>query len=357
MYRMVSLFQGLMMSFEPIDGSGPNPLDDLDLFGDGPEQFAESVEATAIINSDPQQIVSDVVSDMSIGDKIITRLTDVAENLESRSPSRGGKDVLYFDIETAPDWSRFDSFGLEKPDVAENETPDLMMPAAAEAVSLTVDKLKELIARQNPTVEWLDHVAAEEAKGKGRKGILDVVKAAKEAKDKYGQFIKKLSVNPMYCRVVALGHAMGSDDPAGMICISEESEKIALERFWCAAKAADLICGFNIRGFDLRVILVRSMIHGISPSIEIDLRKYGSSNVLDLMGVLYDWDISRTIGLKQTCELLGIPVGNDCDGSQVNDLVENPTDENLSKLVDYCRNDVKLVQRLHRERLAGYFCV
>lgn len=352
------------MSFEDLDGGGDDPLADLslDLFADDMPAVATDGHPEDPPQSEPPWLESNICSDIPIGEKIITRMTEFAEDLESRPPSRRlakpARDVLYVDIETAPDWDRFDSFGIEKPSItAENETPRLMMPSAADTVAMTVDKLKELIARQNPDVDWLDHIAAEESKGKARKGFLDAIKAGKETKDAYGKFIKQLSVNPMFCRMVVFGYAQGNGEPVAIPCLSPTEEKICLEKFWQFAAAAETICGFNHRSFDLPVILVRSIIHGVSPSIQLDLRKYGSTNVLDLMQLLYGDNLSKTMGLKQTCELFGIEVGNDMDGSQVNELVENPTVENLDKLSSYGRNDVRITQKLHREKLAGYFCV
>lgn len=358
------------MSFEDLDGGSGNPLDDIDLDLD---LFAD--EPAAVATEEPG-IENGIVSDISvgIGEKIVTRMEQAAESMERGeapgevtvirrethmgSPSRRGKDVLYVDIETAPDWDRFDSFGIEKPSVAtENETPRLMMPSAADTVAMTVDKLKELIARQNPDVDWLDHIAEEEAKGKARKGFLAEIKAGKDAKDSYGKFIKQLSVNPMFCRMVVFGYAVGNGEPVAIPCLSPTEEKICLEKFWQLAMQAETICGFNHRSFDLPVILVRSIIHGVSPSIQLDLRKYGSANVLDLMQILYGDNLSKTMGLKQTCELFGIEVGNDMDGSKVNELVENPSVENLDKLSAYGKSDVRITQKLHREKLAGYFCV
>ncbi len=354
------------MSFEDLDGGGgDDPLADLslDLFADD-DASGVAVDEVAEIEliETAVSIETDICSSIPIGEKIITRLTEFAEDLESRSPSRRlakpSRDVLYVDIETAPDWDRFDSFGIDRPSAdAKNETPRMMMPTAADTVAMTVDKLKELIVRQNPDAEWLDHIAEEEAKGKARKGFLDAIRAGKEAKDEYGKFIKKLSVNPMFCRMVVFGYAQGDGEPVAIPCLSPLEEKICLEKFWQFAAEAESICGFNNREFDLPVILIRSIIHGVSPSIQLDLRKYNSSNVLDLMQILYDGNLSKTMGLKQTCELLGIVVGNDMDGSQVNELVEKSSVENLDKLSAYGRNDVRITQELHRKKLAGYFCV
>lgn len=338
------------MSFEDLDGGGDDPLAgfSLDLLGSG--------DSVVVPTSD--SIETNICSSIPTGEKIGTRLEEAAGHIHvNGSPSRG-RDVLYIDLETAPDWDRFESFGIDKPSAAaENETPRMMMPTAADTVAMTVDKLKELIARQNPDADWLDHIAAEEAKGKARKGFLDAIKSGKEAKDAYGKFIKQLSVNPMFCRMVVFGYAQGDGEPVAIPCLSPLEEKICLEKFWQFASAAETICGFNHRSFDIPVILVRSIIHGVSPSIQLDLRKYGSTNVIDLMQLLYGDNLSKTMGLKQTCELFGIEVGNDMDGSQVNELVENPTVENLDKLSAYGRNDVRITQRLHREKLAGYFCV
>jgi predicted PolB exonuclease-like 3'-5' exonuclease len=128
-----------------------------------------------------------------------------------------------------------------------------------------------------------------------------------------------------------------------------------LERFWEVAAHVSPIVGFNCRNFDLPTVLVRSMLLGVHVPVRVDLGRYGNTQVLDLMDVLYPSGCPRGHGLKPTCRMLGVDVPPDHgDGSQVYELYQQ---KDFGRLREYCQGDVEITRRLHRDKLAGYFCV
>ena len=117
--------------------------------------------------------------------------------------------------------------------------------------------------------------------------------------------------------------------------------------------------GFNIRDFDLQVLLLRSTILGVYPPIIPDRRRYGSRDVLDLMTELHGDRCPKGFGLKPTCRMLGLipPLadGDDgMDGSKVYDLYEAGL---YGQIAAYCADDVRLAQQLHRRVLSGFFTI
>ena len=122
-----------------------------------------------------------------------------------------------------------------------------------------------------------------------------------------------------------------------------------LEEFWTVAKNAKSICGFNILGFDLPVILVRSMLLDVAPSRQFDLKPWGT-DVIDLMKKRFP--NSGVMGLKKLAKLMGINVpAGDVDGSQVETLWRN----DAVKLGKYVASDVAITKEIH-QRYSGYFC-
>ncbi|HUW11255.1 MAG TPA: hypothetical protein VM537_16110 [Anaerolineae bacterium] len=100
------------------------------------------------------------------------------------------------------------------------------------------------------------------------------------------------------------------------------NETLALASAWDWI-GNDSICGFRV-DFDLRVMVIRSWILGVTPHT-IDFNRYRSRSYVDLMQKLTcDWseDQHRWKSLKAYCRLLGVDVPeDDCAGKDIGDLV------------------------------------
>lgn len=124
-----------------------------------------------------------------------------------------------------------------------------------------------------------------------------------------------------------------------------------LEKFWEEGYklAGGRVCGYNIIGFDLPMILRRSFALGVKPDLArpLQMAKYRTEPILDLMGVLYNWDRAR--GLKWVCQRYGIPNPlPELNGSMVGEM----TPDILRK---YVANDVILTMQLYRWMQGVYF--
>lgn len=259
---------------------------------------------------------------------------------------------LFVDIETVPDWDRLDLFDLDIPNKPRTRTPVDQCPDVATIAEKKIDDIKAELRLAWPCPEWLGmFLDAEQKREKGpRAGVKDAVRSIMSEMDAdlnaESAFIKKLSVNPQYCKIAALGFACGECDPKGMI----GDEREMLEKFWSMAAMSNPIVGFNSNHFDLRAILTRSLILGIKPTRKLDVKPW-SDSCLDLMVVLFGANGEQGMGLKKVARMYGINIKEEgCDGSHVYRLMQ----EDPEKVRRYVASDASLNRDLFR-KIEGYF--
>ena len=281
-----------------------------------------------------------------------------------RRVSKRHSDSVYFDIETVPDLSRLELFGL--PDVLEElaEKPTHECPATNKFLEHSVSSVADLLASFKtshfcPTDEWLTDLQMAENAGQKRNGIAKAIEVFRKdkiaRKNAKADRIKLLSVTPEYCQVVAIGMAIGDGEvetfvTQGAPCLSEVT---LLEAFWSTIADRSPLIGYKVLTFDLPVIFFRSALLDVIPSGLIDMSPYGG-DVIDLANARFGRQIPKGFGLKRLCQLCGIDVpAEGVDGSQVNSLYEAGETE---KLAEYCASDVVITRELHR-KWSGLFCV
>jgi len=288
------------------------------------------------------------------------RLTEAMATVQSSSKTARG--VLYFDIETIPDYSRFEQFGMEPiPESAKRATLEECVHGAGKFLDATVEGFKANLLKLNPCDEYLDQLeSAEKAAPKPRKGILDLIADVRNQDAARLTLIeqqrKEMAVCPEMNRVVALGWGY-ADGPVQSLVVGQQNEIGSgppdelhlLEMFWQLLAAASPVVGFNILGFDLPTIYVRSMLLDVKPSRRLDLKPWGSDCV-DLMAVRFPKSSAKR--LKWLAAAMGIEVpAGDVDGSQVEELWK--TDP--AKVGEYVRSDVAVTRELH-QMYRGFFC-
>ena len=294
------------------------------------------------------------------------RIRETAERLEQSSnrvaeflakPVNG--EPLYLDFETIPDFDRAFLFDLEPlPTMPPVDGQDALLPTD-QFVSQSIPEIEAWFAKHNPPREWIECVLeAEKQSKKPRKGFLDAVDAhtkriagiAGAESDR----VKLMSVRPLYCKILCVSFAIGNQKPVSIYAPDRMMEKHLIEMVWKMLARHSPVIGYGVSFFDIPVLLTRSMILGVHPGKILDRRKYGSKDILDLCKELFGDDRSITQGLKRVCRSLGIePDAADVDGSHVYDLWKAGK---VDEITAYCESDVRLVQRLHREKMAGYFC-
>jgi hypothetical protein len=263
--------------------------------------------------------------------------------------------VLYFDLETVPDTSRLHLFDLPQVPGVRLQLSAKMCPPVAEMLALKLEDMGKRLDQLNPADEYLDQLLAQEnTAAKPRSGVakaIDSVRSAREEeKSLEEQRRKLLSVTPEYCRIAAIGWAVGGSAVVAELAMSEAEEIAILRRFWDLVASVDQICGFNVLAFDLPVILVRSMLLGVEPTKQINLGPFNNRQVVDLMVARYGKG-GKAMKLKALVKTLGIevPAGDD-NGADVGEMLANDPE----RLKRYVASDVHITRAL-RDRFLGLF--
>ena len=151
-----------------------------------------------------------------------------------------------------------------------------------------------------------------------RANLRDPAKIAADLREKTAATLARAALDPDLCRIVAAGwDCDGRAESA--VCEDAAQERVLLERFWCQSRGATLV-GFNCLGFDLPVLLRRSLYLGV-PAPSLSLNKYRPGHIVDLMQVLaYQGTLTyRSLGFY--CTRFGITVPDAVTGADVAALV------------------------------------
>jgi hypothetical protein len=132
--------------------------------------------------------------------------------------------------------------------------------------------------------------------------------------------------------VVGEGKELGADP-------DERALLFELSKF--VGKHRPLIVTYNGRGFDLPVIALRSMSHGVPLAWYYQERgvrhRYSGESHLDLCDWLADHGAARSVPLDAVARLVGLPGKVGVDGSQVEGLFRAGQ---LAAIQSYCLSDV-----------------
>lgn len=266
----------------------------------------------------------------------------------------GHKGVLYFDLETVPDYERMASFGLDPIPEAAKRCVFSDSGMLAEQLKGTIRDFEVWIRKWTPDNSALDVIdRMERASAKPRKGVFDLTEEIRNLDSARDQLLqdhrKKMSVTPEFNRIVAMGWRLNGETLSTVIDHDVITEETLLELFWGTVRTCKSVCGYNILGFDLPTIFVRSILLDVCPSRTFDLKPWGT-DVIDLMKKRFP--SSGSMKLKTLAACMGIPIpAGDVDGSQVEELWKNDP----KKLGEYVRSDVDLCAELH-SKYFGFFC-
>jgi predicted PolB exonuclease-like 3'-5' exonuclease len=147
-------------------------------------------------------------------------------------------------------------------------------------------------------------------------------------------------------------------------------ERALLHGFWTAMAAKEpTFVGFNSRGFDVPVLLHRSMRHGLDAGFFMTSgdkwssyrQRYAADWQFDLLDALSDYGAARRMPLDLAARLVGAPGKLDTDGA---DVAQLHADGRIEEIRAYCVTDVlstslvwlswmRLEGRLSAEQLAA----
>jgi predicted PolB exonuclease-like 3'-5' exonuclease len=114
--------------------------------------------------------------------------------------------------------------------------------------------------------------------------------------EKRAEHLERASLDPDLCRVVAIGWWRERQDAPTTATVELQDEATLLRMFWADVAEGHLV-GFNCIGFDLPVLLRRSLYLGIQPrTIQVD--RFRHPRVTDLLQVLSHNGSLRMRGLE-----------------------------------------------------------
>ena len=280
----------------------------------------------------------------------------VAE-IVSVSSGSTASEPLFFDIETIPDFERSYCFHAQRPE-AVDRSDDSLMPPPDDICRMSIGQAKESLLNARPSDNYLSQVEHAERRTKSRAGFLQMLGSVKGAlsssENAETQWLKQLSTTPEYCSVVALGWQVGNGPTFSMVVgTDDDTEEDLLRQFWALAAVHAPLVGYNILRFDLPVLMVRSALLGIRPSVQLDLSRW-SKQVVDCYARRYPVGHRAGVdpgGLKSQCNCHGIAVpAGDFDGSKVWDTYQ--TDKEM--IHTYVQSDVRVLADYY-SRLLGLF--
>lgn len=160
---------------------------------------------------------------------------------------------------------------------------------------------------------------------------------------KYEDFLSRTCFDGAFGRIACISYAMNDDAVQSL----HGDEKELLKDFWKKAKDAHMFIGFNILGFDIRMLYQRSIIHGIKPSVEIPIARYRSFPVYDIYFEWSKWDAKPNISLHRLAIALGIPSskGGEVEGKNLAKAFE---DGKIEKICAYCEKDVEVTRAIYK---------
>lgn len=268
------------------------------------------------------------------------------------------KGIFVLDVETAGHEDRIPFVPVPTAPTLETAPKTLALPEAP--VAVTEDQAPKRCKTSEAKATWVsERIAGDQAKYADRIAKLE---AAREewlmgkqmvAAEKYQGLLAKMALDVDLCQIVAIGWQVSITHDGGLSTVAigadgEEEEAAALRDFWRAwTQFGSRMCGFNIIGFDLPIIMRRSWALDVQFA-PINLRRYSTEHVIDLMQLFYGWGQypgPKYRGLKTLAEMYGIPIPMpDVDGSMVAGMTKAEREE-------YCLSDVdvtwKLARRLH----------
>jgi len=260
---------------------------------------------------------------------------------------------LYIDIETVPDWERLARHGIVRQ--TDRDDPVTWEEVLSTIKDGTVADFMNLLPRfGNPSPEALSAlIEAEKERKHPRSTILSALTSyASNRNAAFNTQSKEYSVTPEYCRIVALGYAIGNGPIETLLCKTYDEERNVLGTFWQLVSDYAPIVGYNHIAFDLPVIFVRSGILRVRPSRKLDMSPFGKSrDVVDLMRARFG--NNKAQGLKKLAALYGIPMPPwKTDGGDIDRLF---SEQKWDEITQYLESDVALTREVYGF-LKGTFC-
>lgn len=166
--------------------------------------------------------------------------------------------------------------------------------------------------------------------------------------------ISKTSFDPAHGHICCIGWAVDDGEVVSATAENVGQEANVLAGFFEAITPTHGLVrfiGHNVSGFDLRFLINRAIVLGVTipKVIPRDIKPWSQ----DIFDTMVAWAGARgTIGQDRLCEALGLPCKDGFDGSMVAKAWANGEHE---RIAEYCRADVETVRSIYaRFQAVGY---
>lgn len=286
------------------------------------DPFSETI-STAGIMEDDMHPIEEVVETDSYGHSPYTE--DAWEDFSTV----GG--FWAYDLEAVPDESRF-----PRPAIKEAEyDDDFDVEAILKTTSTCQSRLRDGVCPE----QLLLLQSAEESREKGgRKGVLDSIRKSMEEGSTEWRKWHALGARPETARIVAMSVCCFGDPhhPRTWIAKNRDEEKQLVQDFFDLYDIGTTRVGYNIAGYDDRLIFWRAMALGVRPIKPLSLSRFGGRGSIDLMAKMFS-SLSDAMKLKSLLSMLNIvPPAGDMEGSRVLELVDS---DQWDLLTEYVASD------------------
>jgi predicted PolB exonuclease-like 3'-5' exonuclease len=158
---------------------------------------------------------------------------------------------------------------------------------------------------------------------------------------------------PLNGQIIAIG-IMPVDEYAPCIfTLEDETEEDLLARLWAAIAASSEVVGYNVMDFDLAKFLrQRTVAHGRKGAVRLNLRRYSTDHIIDLMQLWANWDRNEYVSLSYLAERLGLPTKPYGDGAEVAGWYDAGEWGEIRK---HCEADILMTRDLYNLMQGVYF--
>jgi len=194
--------------------------------------------------------------------------------------------------------------------------------------------------------EWL---SAADIKPAGN--LKDPLKIAADIAEKLQKRQDEAALDGKLNRIVCWGERDDAGNDFTVVLLNEDDERDCLTRFWRRYDTAlDTYVGFNLLSFDVNVIIMRSWLLGVTPSItEVSQYRDRTGRFIDLRAMLCQGDKFAHGSLSWWCTRFGIQVPDPTTGG---DVAAMWAAQDYQGIVAHCQADLlrtdALYGRLHR---------
>lgn len=170
----------------------------------------------------------------------------------------------------------------------------------------------------------------------------DAAKIAAYQDEKRQEQIERAALDIDLARIVCIGWKGDEEILTVLGARDEAKEADILRDFWEEVSAHRELVGFNCLGYDLPLLLRRSLYLGVKPP-PLSLGKYRHPGITDLMQILSYDGLVRARSLSFYCRRFGIDVDDDVTGAGIAALVAAG---NWPAVLRHCEADVEKTYQL-----------